>query len=100
MSKKLATFEEDSYELADGEERHSESPDSFEIPHKEIRDHIRKEEFVKLIFLSKSKSEQDKVLAERMWVKVKDKVNNLYSGIINNDPYPDSYLELGDEVVF
>ena len=79
--------------LADGEERHRLSPESFPIPSEGARADVQAGDLVKLIF------EPSTGIAERMWVTVTTGGDQLV-GTLNSDPAELHGLRAGDAVPF
>jgi hypothetical protein len=98
----LATIQQDGWELEDGEARHSESSDTFEIPAIEERLSLRPDQRVKLIFRIALRDEAgvESEAAERMWVEVKSKSDFYYSGTLDNDAYSTKEIRAGLPVLF
>ena len=92
---KLPSYENNHYVLDNGEERHNESPESFYIPSRELRDNLKVGDLVKLIFRMEDKINSENVSVERMWVEIKEKNNNFYSGTLDNDPNGDVLIKCG-----
>ena len=99
---RLATIQQDGWELEDGEARHAESPDTFEIPAIEERLSLRPGQLVKLIFRIALRDEAgvESEAAERMWVELKSKSDFFYSGTLDNDAYSTKEFRAGLSVVF
>ena len=99
---KLATLLDDGWKLECGESRHKETPDTFSIPERKLRESLEPEEIVKLIFrivlvdAEGNKSEE----VERMWVSVKGRIGRFYRGELDNDPYCTDEIAAGMEVFF
>ena len=96
---KLAVFEIDGYDLADGEERAKESPGSFFIPSLKERESLNVGEAVKLIFEMAQPTEEYDAF-ERMWVEITSLENGFYVGFLDNNPEGKVSIKAGDEVVF
>ena len=96
----LSTFEKDHYVLDECEERHEESPDNFYLPELSKRQNLEVGDLVKLIFRMEEKSEPKSLVVERMWVIVKDKIEEYFIGELDNDPYGNVFLSSKDQVVF
>jgi len=84
------------FSLVSAEERHAESPDTFQIPSREEREGLCPGDHVKIIF------ETATGRPERMWVRVEDVGEDCYLGSIANKPafIPPHVLKFGDEIVF
>lgn len=102
MEVKLADIETDGWELDDGEALHNEHPETFWIPSIDIRNNLKKEQIVKLIFriVTIDDAGEEEVNVERMWVIVKDRIGSLYRGQLDNDPYCTEDMRAGLEVWF
>ncbi len=83
---KLPTYENDHYELDNGEKIHNENPESFWLPSKKLRENLQVGDLVKLIFRMSERENHENVTVERMWVKIKEKNGSFYSGTLDNDP--------------
>ena len=99
---KLATFEDDGYELDDAEERQREAPETFAIPAPDLRAGLTVGQIVKLIFRMYHDPDDkgNEVSVERMWVSVTGKAGGYFLGGLDNDPYCDGPLKSGDPIVF
>ncbi len=102
---RLATLEEDAWELESGEARHAEAPDSFQIPSRDVRESLSVGDAVKLLFNIESEGESGlERNVERMWVIIRERVGDLYVGVLDSSPCsiePDpDFLARGSEVVF
>lgn len=104
MNLRLATFEEDFWQLRSGEESHKENPEHFWIPDLEIRQNLKRGDAVKLIFDFEGYNENGEleIGGERMWVVVKEKVGDFYLGILDNQPagMDEEFLDKGSEICF
>jgi uncharacterized protein YegJ (DUF2314 family) len=102
MKHKLASLEEDSWELESGVKRHLEFPDSFWIPSQEARNHVTPGQAVKLIFNIETVDDtgNPEINCERMWVLVKTKIEDLYCGTLENQPECTADMKKGLEVYF
>lgn len=58
------------YSLDSGIELHNEAPDTFWIPSKEMKQNLKENDTVKLVFREKGNA------VERMWVKVTKVIRN------------------------
>jgi len=96
----LPTYESDHYELDNGENIHNEYPESFWIPDKELRNNLQSGNLVKLIFRMEESTNPNEVAVERMWVEIQDKTNEIYTGILDNDPYGEVFVKCGQTVYF
>jgi len=80
------SWEIDGWELDNGEEYHSGSPDSFWIPSRELRETLRRGDYAKLIFRICVGDDEEPVAVERMWVLVRGRVDKTYFGVLDNEP--------------
>lgn len=104
---RLASLDQDFWQLRDGEQSAREHPDTFDVPPREMREDLRRLDLAKLIFDIEGQDEGDEVevRGERMWVLVAERVGPCYIGILVNEPElvePSSnfYLRRGCEVLF
>jgi hypothetical protein len=74
----------DGWCLDDGEERHQEAPSTFWIPDHERRSTLLPGDLAKLIFRFALDGEED--VTERMWVIVRERIENGYLGVLDNKP--------------
>ncbi|MDO9222101.1 MAG: hypothetical protein Q7U20_00130 [Caulobacter sp.] len=79
-------FDHDGWSLDDAEQRHSESPDTFEIPPLWIREVLEPGDFAKLIFKIAIDDNEDPEAFERMWVVVTVRTPDGYMGVLDNEP--------------
>ena len=102
MTLRLASLEQDGWELDSGVARHEESPDSFWIPSESARSNLKRGQAAKLIFLVQRDGPDGEpiVEGERMWVMVLGKEGGQYRGFLDNIPVTTTLLEIGDEVCF
>lgn len=99
---KLSDFDADGWELEDGEVRHAEAPNTFEIPALVERENLRTGQLVKLIFriaLRDEKGERSEGV-ERMWVIVDSHDGQYFSGTLDNDAYCADAFKSGLKVTF
>ena len=85
------------YQLADAEVRHAESPETFEIPSAAERESLNAGDWVKLVF---EISDGSRTEVERMWVKVTGRKKDSFDGLLDNDPYCTDELKAGEPVAF
>jgi hypothetical protein len=104
---RLATLEQDCWELASGEERHRENPDGFWILPRSERESLHRGQGAKLIFLIEGEEDDGSTTAqgERMWVLVSERRGSIYLGILDNEPAlveggGDWHLVRGAEIPF
>ena len=102
---RLATRERDLFELSSGEAAHARNPEKFWIPDRVAREGLRRGQAAKLVF--EIEGEEDghvMIQGERMWVIVAERVDDLYVGILDNEPCiepaDDVYLRQGAEIPF
>lgn len=85
------------FTLDDGEAYHKDAPKTFKIPDLRSRQNLKSGTFVKLMFrLTDGTNTQ----VERMWVIVKNSNANIYTGVLDNDPYCTDTIKSGVEVQF
>jgi len=99
-SVKLPTYKKNRFELDSGESRHEETPDTFWLPARSLRENLQPGELVKLIFRMEDKSGPDALSVERMWVEVTEIISNGYVGKLDNDPGGGVYIQCGEVVCF
>jgi hypothetical protein len=80
-------FELDGWCLEDGEARHGEAPETFAIPDLERRQALQRGDLAKLIFRISLDNVEEPEAIERMWVLVRERVGDLYLGVLDNDPF-------------
>lgn len=103
---RLPTLECDFWTLRSGEESHRAHPDKFWIPPAEERHNLHRGKAARLIFDIEADDDGKVVLnGERMWVIVAERVDELYIGILDNqpatlEPSDDVYLCFGAEIPF
>ena len=96
----------DYWELRSAEASHAKYGDKFWIPSLEARQTVKRGQAARLIFDIEVDNEGElKIVGERMWVIVKEKIGDTYIGILDNQPAcsnfeDDVYLCLGAEVPF
>ena len=104
-SRRLATIEEDGWQLESGEARHAAAPDTFWIPARAQRDSLRPGEAAKLLFEIEAENEgRLERGVERMWVIVRGRIGPFYTGVLDSTPASvepaASFLARGSEVLF
>lgn len=87
-----------SYSLVSGETRNREHPETFQIPADIDRHNVQSGAYVKLLFVTEELGLSGP--GERMWVKVTEKRQYGYTGILDNDPVVIEDLHCGDTVEF
>ena len=101
---KLATVEENFWQLRSAEESHRESPENFWIPDFAIRQNLKRGDAAKLIFDFEGYNEDGglEIGGERMWVIVKEKLADFYLGVLDNQPagIDEGFLDKNSEVYF
>jgi hypothetical protein len=98
------SIERDGWALLSAEERHAQHPDTFHIPPRSEREALSPGDAAQLLFDIETK-EGERVIdrgVDRMWVIVKRRKGNLYTGVLDSDPGRAEGLSLreGVEVVF
>ncbi len=98
----LATWDDDGYELDDGEAMHEAAPDTFHLPSLDERTSLEPGDIVKLVFRIHVASDDGEsgCAVERMWVIVQGRQESHYLGILDNDPYCTDEMKAGMKVVF
>jgi hypothetical protein len=104
----LANFEEDYWQLRNGEESNKESPKSFWIPELEKRKSLKIGDAAKVILEIESEKEDGEIIVEgeRGYVIVSEVVGDKYIGILDFQPaciekgQEDIYLCFGAEIPF
>jgi uncharacterized protein YegJ (DUF2314 family) len=96
---KLATYDDDTYELDDGEQMHEDAPETFYIPSLDQRHSLRVGDCVKLVFRM-AQPNTDILSVERMWVEITEVKESYYKGFIDNDPQGDVKVKCGDIAIF
>lgn len=86
------------YSLDNAEEINAQSPESFPIPPREMREALAAGDYAKVIFRGTSADGGAQV--ERMWVEVRSYGNRDYVGTLANDPFDLAGLAHGDEIRF
>ncbi|EOD80338.1 hypothetical protein D515_00626 [Grimontia indica] len=104
---KLATFEEDYWQLRSGVESHMLNPQKFWIPDESERRNLKIGDAAKLIFDVEGENDDGsiEVVGERIYVIVSEIIGEFYIGILDSqplciDPKDDFYLGFGVEVAF
>jgi hypothetical protein len=104
MTADFASIERDGWRLLSAEERHARHPTTFAIPDRARRDALSPGEFAKLLFDIETKVDGEVVDrgVDRMWVVVRRRSGDVYSGVLESDPGVAEGLALrpGDEVNF
>jgi len=104
----LATFENDFWQLRDGEEAHAKNPDTFWIPTLEERKSLKVGDAAKLAIEIECEKEDGSIITEceRGYVIVSEILNDNYIGILDYQPIcidkdaDDVYLGFGVEIPF
>lgn len=81
-------MDSDGWELISAEERNSEHPTTFQIPPRDRRESLDAGDGVKLLFDIERRGEgraSDRTV-QRMWVIVKARTENGYTGILDSNP--------------
>lgn len=104
---RLPIFERDFWQLKSGEEAHRLDPTTFSLPPFTERSCLKRGQAAKLMFEIETQNEDGAIIriCERMWVIVSQPIDNLYIGILDNQPAcvaPDKkvYLCFGAEIPF
>ncbi len=105
---KLASINRNFWELASGETQHAQNPETFWLPDRALREHLKRGDAAKLLFDIEAEDEDSgKIMVgrERMWVIVAEKVGDIYIGVLDNEPAAiepgcGAYLESGAEIPF
>ena len=98
----LARLESDGWELEDGEARHAEAPETFEIPSAHERASLHAGQIVKLAFriaLGEPGGTTSET-TERMWVVINDRAGSFYIGTLDNDARSTDEFKSGRPVLF
>jgi len=96
----LPNYENDHYELDNGEEINHVYPDTFGIPERTERESLNPGDIVKLIFRMEETKGSEDVSVERMWVEVVNKHQHFYEGVLDNDPSGSECVKCGQTVYF
>jgi hypothetical protein len=104
---RLASIEQDYWELRSAEETSREHPETFWIPPREARENLRVGQAAKLIFDIEGVNQDGKIeiQGERIWVVVSERFNEFYIGILDGQPASieqteKTYLCFGAEIPF
>lgn len=99
---RLATIEDDGWQLESGVARHAAHPDSFWIPSAEEREGLAPGAVAQLIFSIQTEDEFGTLeqSVERMWVYVAGRVGDFYVGRLQSRPECTDDIGPGLEVVF
>lgn len=77
-----------------------ENPYTFYVPSDELIKMLKVGHAVRLIFVNDARTETDTMRAERMWVEITHIDGNDFIGKLDNKPYENKHLNLGDEIHF
>jgi hypothetical protein len=104
MPRAFPTIERDGWTLLSGEERPALSPEKFRIPDRSERESLSPGDAAQLLFDIETK-EGGLVIdrgVDRMWVIVRRRTGDIYSGVLDGDPGQAEGLSLrpGTEVTF
>jgi hypothetical protein len=104
---RLASLEQDYWELRSAEEAHRQNPASFWIPALTDRQNLQKGQAAKLIFDIEGVNEDGTIelQGERIWVIVAERYHDFYIGILDDQPASveqndKTYLCFGAEIPF
>lgn len=89
-----------SYRLDDVEVLHHDSPRTYSIPRRDVREMVPVGGLAKLVFLLPEDAPEGHPSAERMWCLVKERRGDSYVGELTNQPRYLPGVTLGDEVEF
>jgi hypothetical protein len=83
----LSTLEQDGWCLESAEARHAATPDSFWIPPRLDRDSLKRGSLAQLLFQIAIPEDPDgEYNVERMWVEVRGRAGDMYTGVLRNQP--------------
>lgn len=102
MKQLLPTFKKDGFNLMSGIELHEANPKTFWIPSDEDKAKLKKGDMVKLIFEIRTvnqKGEED-INPERMWVIIKTRDGDWFTGKLDNQPAATDKIKLGRLITF
>lgn len=80
-------------------ENNIEFPRTFLIPNQEEIEKLDLGNLIKLIFVMES-PQKNGCHAERMWVKITNKQNGAFTGVLDNEPYYLKSIKVGDIITF
>lgn len=80
-------------------QKNRQLPRTFLIPTKAEIEKLEKDGLVKLIFVME-KPQENGCRAEKMWVKIINNQNGIFTGILDNEPYYLKSIKSGDIVTF
>jgi hypothetical protein len=84
---RLATIDEDGWELESAEARHAASPDTFWIPPRAQREGLQPGDGAKLLFqITSAGNTGVERGVERLWVIVRRRVEGLYVAVLDSTP--------------
>jgi hypothetical protein len=101
-----ASIKTDYWELRSAEASHAKYGEQFWVPPLNQRQNLQRGQAVRLVFDIEVRNEGKlAIVGERMWVIVKEKTDDTYIGILDNQPtcsnFEDNvYLCLGAEIPF
>ena len=104
MTQRLPEIGRDGWTLLSGEERHARHPQSFPIPDRGERESLSPGDAVQLLFDIETR-DAGRIVdrgVDRLWVIVRKRAGELYSGVLDSDPGSADGLTLrqGTDVLF
>lgn len=85
--------------LENVEEKNVEYSRTFLIPTKEDIDRLDIGDLIKLIFVM-NRPQKNGCRAEKMWVRITNKHNNTFTGVLDNEPYYLKSIKVGETITF
>lgn len=85
--------------LENVEEKNVEYSRTFLIPTKEDIDKLDIGDLIKLIFVM-NRPQKNGCRAEKMWVRITNKHNNTFTGVLDNEPYYLKSIKVGETITF
>lgn len=87
------------FHLENAIEKNIEFPRTFLIPNQEEIEKLDIGNLVKLIFVMES-PQKNGCRAEKMWTKITNKQNGVFTGVLDNEPYYLKSIKVGDIITF